>query len=181
MPTAIEIMFAPEDEKQFLDFLSRFHLTAYPDRIPPDFDPIQVRADSQELFTEPGYYLAAEEMGPLEIHMIKKGKDKGWRIINEVNSAVIHYDRCVRDENNELRSGKLWTELNLNGDMQLNTDIFPEPYRRMWIQMREHVVSRSHKSNPAGYFIGHQAARLCRSGTVLREAGRKGVVIKPHR
>lgn len=182
MPTAVEIVFAPEDEKLFFEFMARFHLTAYPQRIPPGFKPIPVRPDSQPLFTEEDYYLASEEIAPPALRPIKKGKDRGYQQIDETACPVIFYGRCIFDENNELRSGKLWTELNLNGDMQLNTNIFPEAYRRMWIQMREHIVARCRKSDPAGFYIGGQAAREARAGTMLlRETGRKGGPIKPYR
>jgi hypothetical protein len=180
MPTTRPIVFAPEDEKQFFEFLQRFHLTFYPERIPPDHVPMPVRGSSQESLTEPAYYLAAEELGPIEARMIKKGPERGWQEIDETNSPVIHYERSVVDDLGQLRSGRLWTEVNLTGDAR-RLPAFPDAYRRMWVQIREHIVSRCLKSEPAGFFIGPQAARLARSGTVLREAGRKGGLLRPFR
>jgi hypothetical protein len=180
MPTAIEFVLAPEDEKQFLAFIAPYELTMYPSRIPPGYKPLVAKPDVQPLLTEPAYYFAAEQLGPVSIHTIKKGKDRGWMIIDETNSPVIHFDRSIYDEENQLRSGKLWTELNITGDMQRNW-AYPESYRRMWMQMREWLVGKCRRSDPSGYVIGPQAARLSKAGTILREQGRKGCILKPYK
>jgi hypothetical protein len=180
MPTAIDIVFAPEDEAQLFEFLERFHLTVYPDRIPPGYSPFLVRRDTAARLVEPSYYLAAEEVGPIQVRTVKKGRDRGATRIDETSSPVIHYDRSIKDELGQLRSGQLWTELNITGDVQRNS-AFPDTYRRVWLQMREHLISRCHRSNPPGYLVGIQAARLARAGLVLREAGRKGDLLEVHK
>lgn len=180
MPTAIEIVFAPDDEKQFFSFLEPYALTLYPDRIPPDYVPLPVKPSSSELLTEEGYYLAAETLAPIVMRFVKKGKDRGYQTIDEVGSPVIHYERCLVDEKGELRAGKLWTELNFTGDVQRN-NTFPEAFRRMWLSMRDHLLKRCHRSDPSGYLIGPQAARLAKGGLLMREAGRKGGPLRSYK
>jgi hypothetical protein len=180
MPTTFEFVFAPEDEKQFLTFLKQFELTAYPNRVPPGFEGIPVSPDALPQLTEEGYYLAAEKIAPVEVRTIKRGKDAGYLEIDEVNCPVMHYDRSLFDEDGQLRSGKLWSELNLTGDIQRNP-AFPESYRRILLQIREWLRTKTHKSSPSGFHIGPQAARLAKEGTTLREMGRKGGVLKPYK
>lgn len=180
MPAAIEVVLAPEDEKQLLRFLEPYALTAYPDRIPPDFQPFAVAAENHALLTEPGYYFAGEQWGAVSVRTIRKGVDRGFQEIDETNSPVIHFDRSLMDETGQLRSGKLWTEINVVGDMQRNP-AFPEPYRRMWLALRDYLVNKCHKSEPSGFFIGAQAARMSKAGTPLRVQGRKGWLLTPYR
>ncbi len=180
MPTSIAFVFAPEDEKQFLTILAPFELRMYPDRVPPRFRPPLAAPAAQPELTEEGYYLAAENIAPVVLRPIKRGKDRGWSEVDEVNCPVIHYDRSLFDEIGQLRSGKLWCELNLSGDMQRNP-AFPESFRRILTQIREWVLTKNHRSQPAGFMVGPQAARLSKAGTILREQGRKGGVLKPYR
>ena len=180
MPTSFEFVFAPEDEKQFFTFLKQFELTLYPNRIPPGFKPIPVSPEAVAELTEEGYYLAAEKIGPVEVRTIKRGKDAGYLEINEVDSPVMHYDRSLFDEEGQLRSGKLWSELHLTGDIQRNP-AHPESYRRILLQIREWLKLKTHKSTPSGFHVGAHAARLYKQGTVLREMGRKGGLLKPYK
>lgn len=178
MPTVFPFVFAPEDEKQFCTFLGQFDLQVYPDRIPPDWVSFKLDGSTASRLEEPSYYLAAEHLAELKVRNVKKGKDKGAFEIDETGSPVMHYQRSYMDENGELRSGRLWCELNLTGDMQRNP-AFPETFRRMLQAIREQLTVRGHRSDPAGWVIGAQAARLAKSGQVLREEGRKGIVLRP--
>jgi hypothetical protein len=51
----------------------------------------------------------------------------------------------------------------------------------MWLALREYLVNKCHKSQPAGFLIGAQAARLAKAGTPLRVQGRKGHLLTPYR
>jgi hypothetical protein len=177
VPTAIPFVFAPEDEKQFCTFLAQYELTAYPNRISPDFVSFHVNGQTSAQLEEPAYYFAAEKWGELKTRNIKRGKDRGFFEIDETASPVIHIYRSVYDEEGQLRSGRLWCELNLIGDVQRN-EAFNEPFRRMLLNIREHFHLRCHRSDPSGWFIGAQAARLAKAGTILREEGRKGILLR---
>src|SRR4051794_18103089 len=147
MPTAFPFVLAPEDEKQLLQFLEQFELTAYPDRIPPGWKPFKVGPATADQFVEEGYYLAAEHTMKVVVHKVKRGKDKGFSEVDEVNSPVMHSHRSIFAENGELRSGRLWAELNLTGDMQKNP-AFDNRFRRMLQMIREYMQSRTFKSDP---------------------------------
>ncbi len=180
MPTVLKLVLAPEDEKQLFSFLTPFHLTAYPDRVPRGYVPIVVDADAAQKLVEPAYYLAAEELATLSMRPVKRGKDKGALAIDETGSPVLHYRRSIFDDAGELRSGRLWCELNLTGDMQRNP-AFPEPFRKMLLAIREHLQTRLHRSDPPGWVVGAHAARLSKAGTILREEGRHGIVLKAYK
>ena len=178
MPTVFPFVFAPEDEKQFCTFLGQFDLQVYPDRIPPDWQPFKLDGSTASRLDAPGYYLAAPHLAEMRMRPVKRGREKGHQEIDETGSPVLHYLRSYTDEKGELRSGRLWCELNLNGDMQRNP-AFPEPFRRILVLIREQLHTRGHRSDPSGFVIGAQAARLAKNGLVLREEGRKGGVLKP--
>lgn len=181
MPTLIPFVLAPDDEKQLFDFLARFELTVYPERVPRDWKPFVANAENASRLDLDAYYLAAERDGAtLVSRFVKRGKEVGTIEIDETESPVLHYARSVFDEQGRLRSGRLWTYIDLVGDAK-RTPAFPESYRRMWLQIAEYVKVRCHRSQPAGWYIGHAAARLSKAGTELREAGRKGAELKPYR
>ncbi len=180
MPTVVPFVFAPEDEKQLCSFLAPFGLTVYPDRVPDDWVPFVLDASTSARLDGESYYLAAESLGPVQMRLVKRGKEKGTREIDETASPVLHYLRSHVDETGQLRSGRLWCELNLTGDMQKNP-AFPDAFRRMLVQVREFMQTRCHRSTPAGWLIGAQAARLSKAGTPLREEGRKGGLLKPYK
>lgn len=180
MPTTFAYVFAPDDEKQFFAFLEQYNLTAYPERIPLDFKPIVVNAAGAGELTEAAYYLAAEQLGEVVVRSIKRGKDRGAMEIDEILSPVFHYQRSMWDELGQLRSGRLWSELNLTGDMQKNP-VFTEGYRRLTLKMQDYMKTQTLRSQPSGWYIGHAAAKLSKAGTILREAGRKGGTMVPYR
>jgi hypothetical protein len=180
LPTTIPFVFAPEDEKQFCAFLAPYALAVYPDRVPGGWKPFVLDASSAARLDGEGYYLAAEQFAPVQMRFVKRGKEKGTQEIDETNSPVLHYLRSHVDEAGQLRSGRLWCELNLTGDMQKNP-AFPDAFRRMLVQLREFLQTRCHRSTPAGWLIGPQAARLAKAGTLLREEGRKGGLLKSYK
>jgi hypothetical protein len=180
VPTVIPFVFAPEDEKQFCAFVAPFALTVYPDRVPAGWQPFLLDTSTQDRLDGPGYYLAAERLADVQLRLVKRGKDKGTQEIDETASPVLHYLRSQFESEGQLRSGRLWCELNLSGDMQRNP-AFPDAFRRMLVQVREFLQTRCHRSSPAGFLVGPQAARLWKAGTPLREEGRKGGLLKPYK
>lgn len=180
MASTIQFILAPDDEKQLFDMLERYELTVYPDYIPPDWVAPKVAPGCMDGLDLPSCYLAAENLAPLQVRQVKRGKAAGTREIEEGESPVFHYDRCVFDDEGALRSGRIWTWLDIVGDMRINP-AFPEQFRRLWMQIREFIQSHSSKSQPAGWFVGTNAARLHKAGTVLKEAGHKGRVLRPYK
>lgn len=180
MATTFPLVFAPDDERQFFTFLEPFGLTLYPELVPPRWKPIPVNPAACDLLDEPAYYLAAEALAPVQIDVVKRGKNRGLLMIDETQSPVIHYERSVFDEDGALRSGRLWTWADFTGDARRDP-AFPEHFRRMWLQIHEYLKTKCHRSQPAGWVVGPHAARLAKAGTVLRESGHKGVVLKSYR
>lgn len=179
MPTSLPFFLGPDDEKNFFRFLEKYNLTMYPNRIPPGWKAPKVSADVIPQLDEEAYYLAAEEMGPVVVRNVKRGPDKGAMEVAEVDCPVMHYERSVMDEKGQLRSGRLWAELNLTGDMQKNP-AFGFAFFTMLTEIKEHLNTRYLRSTPAGIVIGHHAARLSKKGTILREAGRTGGTFVPY-
>lgn len=179
MPTTIPFVFGPEDEQRFCDFLSKYELVVYPERVPPGWVPFKIDGESWARLDEPSYYLAADRLGPVQLRSVKRGKDKGFDEVNEVDSPVLHYQRSYTDELGQLRSGRIWCELNLTGDMQRNP-AFPDSFRRILVQIREHMYTQYHRSNPRGWVVGQHAAKLSKAGVPLREEGRKGILLAPY-
>lgn len=178
MPTNLPLVFAPEDEKQFFGFLAPLELECYPARIPPGFQPFLATAATAATLEGEAWYLAAARFAPVEVRAIKKGRDRGFLEIDETNSPVIHYERSLFDEAGQLRSGRLWTFLDLTGDADRNP-AFPDGFRRLFLKIRDHLVGHCRKSDPAGFLVGPGAARLWKAGTPLRESGRKGGLLEP--
>src|SRR5687768_11029524 len=99
-----------EDEEAFLRFVERFRLEVYPVRVPPDWAPFHAGPAVHNQLPEEAFYLAASELGPVQVDRVKRGPDKGaWRV-DEVRSPVLYFERSRPNEDGELLSGKLWAE-----------------------------------------------------------------------
>ena len=101
-------------------------------------------------------------------------------MIDELECQVLHYARSVLDEKGELRSGRVWAELNLNGDAQKNP-VLSGLFRKLVVETRDWFNTNCLRSTPAGFFIGPAAAKLEKSGKVLRAEGHKGVALRAFR
>jgi hypothetical protein len=166
-----------EDERALFRHLARRELTLWPEVIPPGAPPIPVDEHAVEKLDASAYYLAAERLGPVIVHPLKRGPDKGMLVIEEIPSPVFHYERSVPNEAGELVAGRLWAELDVTDDVEdkrgkhrglraLHDEIH-QLFRKSW-----------RRSDPKGWWIGpHAGAAWKRGALKLREAGHKGRLV----
>lgn len=178
MADVLTFFMAPPDEVAFFRALEPMGLTIVPEIVPAGWEPVRVCAALAGELEGESYYLAAEALGPVEVRPIKRGPHRGSLEVDEIRSPVIHYERCLR-EGEELRSGRLWAELVVSGDVHGNAGK-SEAFRQLFERVRAHV-KRFRRSQPVGAWIGPAAARLFGEGVRLREAGRKGGLYRPFR
>ena len=181
MANVIRFFMGPEDERNFLRDIAPLGLELYPEIVPPDWKAPKVDEHLVGQLEDPAYYLGAPEIGPITVDKVKRGPNKGKWMIFEVVSPVIHYQRSQIDpDDGSLLPGRIWAELEVSGDTQKRVqkaDAFAKLYR----QVAETISRRGRKSQPVGYLVLPDAVRLHNAGTTLREAGRKGAVIRPYR
>jgi hypothetical protein len=178
MALQIPFFMAPEDERDVLRRLEPLRLELWPELTAP-----QQRApicDADTALVDPAYYLAA---GDVLAYPIKKGQHRGRWKIDEVKSPVVYFARSLPDEVGQLRSGYFWAETEASGD---NSRIGGKPARFLHAvrELQQAIKSRFRRSTPVNgtiYFVGPAAARLAQAGTPLREAGRKGELVRVYR
>jgi hypothetical protein len=178
MALHIRFFMAEEDERELLRRLERLELELWPELAHPSLLP--PLASPAAHLEEDAYYLAA---GDIIGHPIKKGPHRGQFRIDEMVSPVIYFSRSRTDENGELRSGYFWAETEAQGD-QARLGGKPARFQSAVRDLRELVSARFHKSEPVHgttYFVAPAAARLARAGLALREAGRKGELVRVYR
>ena len=135
---------------------------------------VTVDVTSQEL------YLSAPQLGPVLVDRVKRGPDKGAFRVDEVRSAVIYWERSQRNQAGELVNGQLWAELDVTPQTGRRTSA-PERFRSLFREVEAWLKKTCRRSNPVGFLVGPAAARACKEGLVLREAGRHGGTIRPSR
>jgi hypothetical protein len=177
---ALQIPFfmAPEDERDILRRLERLQLELWPELTDPRQRPPLCGAGTE--LVDPAYYLAA---GDVVAYPIKKGQNRGRWKIDEVKSPVVYFWRSQMDEEGQLRSGYFWAETETAGD-QSRIGGKPSRFLHAVRELQEAVKSRFRRSSPVKgtiYFVGPGAARLAQAGTPLREAGRKGELVRVYR
>lgn len=177
MAHVIHFFMAPEDEKAFLREIASFGFELYPDLVPPDYRAPKVDEKLAGTLTDESYYLAAVTIGPVTVDKVKRGPNKGKWTILEVISPVIHWERSVVDEDGALRSGRLWAELQVSGDTQKRVQKSAQ-FESLFKKLEEVVKRRARRSDPPGFHVQPGAAAVFKAGTELREAGRKGGVVK---
>lgn len=181
MAATIFFFMTAEDEKAFFRLLEPRGFQFYPEFSDADYQPVAVNAGLRDTLDEPSGYLHLPEAGEVYGRTIRRGPNAGMMEVDEVASAVFHYERSLVDEETgELRSGRLWAELVAVGD-KLKRERKPDLMHVVFEEIRAFMKKRYVHSNPAGFFIGPDAARKCKAGLVLREAGRKGGVFTTHR
>jgi len=167
-----------EDERAVFRHLARRDLTVYPELIPPGYAPPPVHEDSLDRLEATAYYLAAERLGPVIVHPVKRGPDKGMMEIEEVPSPVLHWERSVRNDAGELVSGRLWAELDLSDDPDSGGRGKPRGLRRVFEDVHDLFKKSWRRSDPKGFWVGpHAATEFKRGELKLREAGHKGRLI----
>jgi hypothetical protein len=167
----------PADEVALFRHLARRELTAYPELVPPGYAPLPVDEHAPAKLDGPAYYLAAERFGPVIVHPVKRGPDKGMLKIEEIPSPVFHYERSLRNEAGELVAGRLWAELEVTDDANDRRGK-PHALRLLFEDVHQLFRKSWRRSDPKGFWVGpHAAAALKRGELVLREAGHKGRLI----
>jgi hypothetical protein len=177
MAATLHYFMLSEDEVALFRHLARRELTLYPELIPPGYAPLAVDEHAPALLGEAAYYLAAERLGPVIVHPVKRGRDKGMLEIEEIPSPVFHYERSLRNDAGELVAGRIWAELDVTDDA---TDRRGKPLALRAVFDDIHQLFRKswRRSDPKGFWVGpHAAAALRRGDLALREAGHKGRLV----
>ncbi len=181
MAHTLSFFMIPEDEVAFWRALEPLHLQVYPEVFPLDYQPFLATAANASRFTESAYYLNAVDAGEPCGRIVRKGPHKGLQEIDEIRSPVLHLERSFIDEDTgELRSGRLWGELEALGDRQRLLSK-PDLLLALFDRVRDYFKKTYRRSNPQGFFIGPHAARRAAQGLSLREAGRKGELVVPYK
>jgi len=179
MANTVSYFLLPDDETAFLRSLEPHRLEVYPEVFEASYRPFVASAQSFGALSADAYYLALPAAGEPVGRRIRRGPHVGLLELDEVASPVLHYERSLFDAEGQLRSGRLWTELEAAGDRQKRL-VKPELMRGVFEAICSWFKKRCLHSKPKGYFIGHAAARRVRAeGLVLREAGRKGIAVVP--
>jgi hypothetical protein len=176
MAATVRYFMLPDDERALFRVLARHELTLYPEVVPPDWIPPRVSDEAMPALELDAYYLAAERLGPVVVHAVKRGRNKGMLEIEEVPSPVLHYERSVRNEDGELVGGRLWAELDVT-ELPASADLRYKPsgLRAVFRDVEEYLRKAFRRSDPKGFWVGPAAARAWKSdGLVLREPGHKG-------
>ena len=177
MPATLRYFTLPQDERALFRVLARHGLTVYPELIPPGYRPAPLDDRSVEVLSHDAYYLALERLGPVVVHPVKRGPDKGMLVIEEVPSPVLHYQRSVRNDGGELVEGRLWAELDVTDDPG-SREGKPPALRALFDEIHGWLRKTFRRSEPKGWWVGPAAARAWKSeGLVLREGGHKGRAI----
>jgi hypothetical protein len=177
MAATLHYFMLPDDERALFRHLARRELTLYPELIPPGHVPQRLDEHAVDELDAPSWYIAAERLGPVIVHPVKRGPDKGMLVVEEIPSPVFHYERSLRDEAGELVAGRLWAELDVTDDVE---DKRGKPLALKALFQEVHDLFRKswRRSDPKGFWVGpHAAAALKRGELTLREAGHKGRVI----
>ena len=174
MGSTVHYFMLPEDEAAFFGALARQELTLYPEIVPPGYAAPRVEAALAPRLELEAYYLAAERLGPVIVHPVKRGPNKGMLAIEEIPSPVIHYERSLRNEAGELVAGRLWAELEVTDDPG-DKHGKHRGLRAIFLEIQDWLRKTYRRSEPKGYWVAPAAARAWKSdGLVLREAGHKG-------
>ena len=105
MAATLHYFMLPDDERALFRHLERRELTLYPELVPPGYQPLPVAPETQPALDLPAYYLAAERFGPVVVHPVKRGPDRGMLAVEEIPSPVFHYERSLPGEPGELVAG----------------------------------------------------------------------------
>lgn len=181
MAATLRYFMLPEDERALFRHLARHDLTIYPELVPPGQRPLRADEEGLRQLDAEAYYLAAERLGPVVVHPVRRGPDRGMLEIEEIPSPVLHYERSRRNEAGELVGGRLWAELDVSDDPGSRLGK-PAALRGIFEDVHRFFRKAFRRSDPKGWWIGPRAATACRSeGLVLREPGHRGGTVRPGR
>ena len=158
MASQLYLFMNPDDEVAFVRRLEKYFFEVYPRRIPPEWETFRANLKTFPQFPEEELYLVASDIGPAIVDKYKRGKDKGFWRVDEVNSPVIFWERSKRDEEGRLMSGQMWAELDITpqtGRKNAQSDDF----RLRYLEIESWVKKDFRKADKRGYFIGPHAAR----------------------
>jgi hypothetical protein len=178
MAETVHYFMLPEDERALFRHLARRELTLYPEMIPPGHVPVRLDEHAVEkLGDSPAWYIAAERLGSVIVHPVKRGPDKGMLAVEEVPSPVFHYERSVPNDAGELVAGRLWAELDVTDDPEDRRGK-PLALKALFDEVLQLFRKSWRRSDPKGFWVGPRAAGAWKRGElVLREAGHKGRAI----
>jgi hypothetical protein len=170
----LQYFMLPDDERALFRILARHGLTLYPELVPPGWAPPTVGEEVLPGLDLGAYYLAAERLGAVVVHPMKRGPDKGLLVIEAVPSPVFHYERSLPNDAGELVGGRLWAELDITDDPNSRLGKH-RGLRAMFEDVYGFLRKTFRRSDPKGYWVGPAAARAWKGdGLVLREPGHKG-------
>lgn len=180
MANVLQFFMSPDDEVAFFRFLERFVLEVYPRRVPADWTTFRARQDTMERLPAEEMYLVASDLGPAIVDKMKRGPDKGYWRVDEVRSPVIFMERCRTNEEGELLSGQLWGELDITAQTG-RKNAAPDRFRRLFMDIEEHVKKTFRRGQPKDFFVGPKAARLYKEGLVLRDSAFRGGTVNVYK
>lgn len=175
MASTLSFFMTSEDEEAFLRLLEPHLLEVYPEYCDPGYEPFLASTAHKDWFTEEAYYLSVPSAGQTIGLPIRRGPKKGMLKIDENSSPVIHWERCLT-EKGELRSGRLWVELE---HLHNRPGVQPGAMKMIFEKIRSHFKKYYRDSQPRGFFVGPNACRRSKQGWKLRESGHKGGLVVP--
>jgi hypothetical protein len=174
MAATLHLFLLPEDERALFRQLARHQVTLYPELVPPGWVAPAAGPELVDALDRDAYYLALERLGPVIVHAVKRGPDRGMLVIEEVPSPVLHYRRSLPNERGELVAGRLWVELELT-DAATSRPGKPRALRLAFEELQAWCRKALRRSDPKGHWVGPRAAEAWKRGAlVLREAGHRG-------
>lgn len=178
MANQLRFFMTPEDEVSFLRYLERHVLKVYPRRVPLDWVEFRASGAAWDKLPEEDLYLAATDIGPVQVDKMKRGPDKGiWRVL-EVGSPVIYWDRSRKNEDGELQSGQLWAELDVTQQTGRRNPA-PDRFKVLVGEIETWIRRTYRRGDPKEFWIGANAARAIKeSGLVLRDNEHKGSTVE---
>lgn len=177
MGATLHYFMLPDDELSLFRLLARREVTVYPELVPPGYAPLAAAEDTPARLDLPAYYLALERLGPVVVHPVKRGPDRGKLAVEEIPSPVFHYERSLPNEDGELVAGRLWAELEVTDDPGSRVG---KPYalKALFLEIQDLFKKSWRRSDPKGFWVGpHAATAWKRDGLKLREPGHKGRLI----
>lgn len=174
MGATLNYFMLPDDERALFRLLAPRGVTVYPELVPPGYTPIAAGDDTAARLDGFAYYLALERLGPVVVHPVKRGPDRGMLAIEEIPSPVFHYERSLPNDAGELVAGRIWAELEItdNPDSRLGK---PYALKALFQEIQDLFRKSWRRSEPKGFWVGPHAATAWKRGDLkLREPGHKG-------